>query len=51
MFGMTAKHYREGEIWYVFVTNANNLIAEQLIREEDFHDEFPVEDLPTMVIA
>ena len=42
IFAMTTRIYSDGEIWYVFVVNVNSIIAEDLIREEDFHDAFPV---------
>ena len=44
MFAMTVKHYSKSEVWYMFATNANRYLAEDLIREEDFHDEFPIVD-------
>lgn len=42
IFGMTARHYNENETWYMFATNANRFVAEELIEKEDFHDEFPI---------
>jgi len=42
IFGMTARKYNEKETWYMFATNANRYMADTLIEEEDFHDEFPI---------
>lgn len=42
IFGMTARKYDNEETWYMFATNANRFVAEELIEKEDFHDEFPI---------
>lgn len=31
-------------VWYVFLTNANTYVCNDLIRDYNFHDEFPVMD-------
>lgn len=41
-FAMTPRIIDKDEIWYVFVTNANTYVAEDLIKTEEFHGEFPV---------
>lgn len=45
IFGMTARKYSEDEIWYIFHTNANRYVAEELISEEEFHDAYPITEL------
>ena len=51
MFVMTSRICSKDEVWYMFMVNANKYVAEDLIREDGFHDEFPIVDGTGMMIA
>lgn len=44
IFAMTVRVYEKGELYYLFAVNVNSIIADELIRDEGFHDEFPITD-------